>query len=237
VADQSIAIRTPWKPVKEALELQGLALDKDRSIFAGRIYSYLIKKDIFVASKIRWNLRLDISVIEPGRARRAGLMAGLMIDGDEKQVEQGRVNLSAEINMAYEEVAKQRGQPQGSILEFILNSEELKRQGAIWPVMKRINVRYTPVVFYANSRSSHAGFEAEVEFIASEEKEVGGMTFALDIESQLDPPFPAVDDFKPADKYGRVIANVRTEWWAGHTKAEKEANKISSIGWESVARP
>jgi hypothetical protein len=96
-----------------------------------------------------------------------------------------------------------------------------------------MTVRYSPLVTFISAETTHAGFEAEVEFIASKEEEIGGMTFALDIESQLDPPrywdmTPAVKDFKSTDRYGEVSGNVRTEWWAGD-KETQEANKAKYL--------
>src|SRR5262249_23002223 len=159
--NQSIRFGKPWKSIKQTLEAQGLSLDKSRPTRTGRIESCVVRKDMFVASKIHFDLNLEVHVLEPARARRADLTR----ETDEEQVESASVKLTALVNMPWEEAAKQKGLPKGSVLELILNSDELKAQGRIWPIMKRITVSYAPLVLYASSQTSHAGFEAEVEFI------------------------------------------------------------------------
>ena len=135
--------------------------------------------------------------------------------------------LVANVNAPYEELIAQHRFPRDSVLDVVLRSKEVKREGSRWPLVKNIFVNYGSIIERWGSAS---GFEVTVEFAASLEKDIGGKRMCCFVRSGLDPvklwgvKDALLDGFKPKDTLGDVMGYGGTEWWHGEAEVA-EANQ------------
>jgi hypothetical protein len=208
----------PWPQVHTALKSQGMARSNSAESLPGFNNDYLIKKAVYMASKLHWDLHL---ALQANRTR----------------IYDARVDLRARVDMPYADAARQTGHPKGSVLEFVIDQPDVRSQGAIWPVMKSIIVTYAPAVGYHNAPNLHPAFLVDFEFAASASYRIGGMRLHLEIESGLDPErswdqvfskSASKVPFEGRDTFGDVSAHVATEWWYGDGETQR-ANKAKYL--------
>ena len=112
------------------------------------------------------------------------------------------------------------------MLDVVLRSDEIKREGARWPLVKNVFVKYETIFDKSgNLIYSASGFSVDIEFTASLEEEIGEKRMSLFVRSGLDSDEVASpDDFTPKDTLYGIRSYGGNEWWQGD-EAVVEANK------------
>ncbi len=125
--------------------------------------------------------------------------------------------LGATINISYTELMKQQRFPRNSVLDVVLRSKEVKREGKRRPFVKNVFVNYGSILErWIGVKVS--GFDVTVEFAASREDDAGGKRMYFFVRSGLDPVVPQDDkdvaskDFAPKDTLGEVVGYGSNEW-------------------------
>ncbi len=196
-----------WTDVTHAIEKQNCPIIESHDNGDRLKRSYLVRKAAFSFPNGR---TLD------AYAR----IAGRNTDGGRKpsrpdKVSQADILLVDENRVSYEIVVEQDRYPSDSVLDVVLKSPEVQREGLRWPIMKRILVNHGAII----TRTGAArGFEVEVEFTASLEEKIGGKRmyfFVRNEPSATNDGDVDIDDGESNNELGEVQGYGANEWWHG----------------------
>lgn len=145
------------------------------------------------------------------------------------KVSQARIVLADAINAKYEHVVKQGRYPRNSVLDVVLRSNDIKREGERWPLVNYVFVHYDSRI---GRTGVDYGFDVTVEFTVSVEKAIGKKRMDFFVRSGLGPAYDSLPDgFEPKDTLGEVNGYGGNQWWHGTpdaVKANKEKYLIKS---------
>lgn len=196
-----------WEEVTNAIEKQNCPIIESHDNGDRLRKTYLVKKAAFAFPNGR---TLDAYARISGRNTDSGHKPSRPA-----KVSQADILLVDETRVRYEIVAEQNRYPSGSVLDAVLKSPAVEREGLRWPIMKTILVNHGSIM----TRSGVArGFEVEVEFTASLENRIGGERMYFFVGSE---PSAAndgdinVDDVEPKTRLGEVQGFGANEWWHG----------------------
>jgi hypothetical protein len=130
---------------------------------------------------------------------------------DSRRVFEANIVLAANFNVAYQDLIDRDPFPRGSVLDVVLRSQDVQREGSRWPLVKTVFVQYGTSIYRGGSVS---GFDVTVELTASAEKKIGSKKMDFFVRSGLD----------PRDSLGEIAGQGGNEWWHGDA-AVIEANK------------
>lgn len=145
-----------------------------------------------------------------------------------------RVMLVSDIRKPYEQILEEQPYPNNTVLDVLVRSNEMKRDGETWPIVKEISVHYGYLESWYTAYNP-SGFFVTVEYVASTDEEIGGKTWYFHIVSGLDPPRDrngnaeaeqeGEKEFTPRDMvYKQIMKRGGSEWWRGDSETI-EANK------------
>ncbi|MEQ8789102.1 MAG: hypothetical protein RIC55_22510 [Pirellulaceae bacterium] len=155
----------------------------------------------------------------------SGKNADLRRPSRPETVFEASIMLADEINADYEELIKQERYPRGSVLDVVLRSPEVEREGSRWPTVKRVLVKYGSII--TRYGVSH-GFSVIVELTASREHDIGEKRMYFFVRSDLDPKGDDKDiaaGSASTDTLGAVQGFGGNEWWRS-TADEKKYLKV-----------
>jgi len=118
------------------------------------------------------------------------------------------VALVADINAPYSLVIGQKRYPEGSVLDVILSSEQVREAGAVWPLLKKLYVNYEPYVGLGDEvEVGSDGFLVSGEFTASAKEKIGGKKMYFYVASGL--------GYRSQDPFPGIREGGSSEWWDG----------------------
>lgn len=142
------------------------------------------------------------------------------------------IGLLVDIDVPYETVLEQNVFSASSALRRALDLKEVKTSGGLWPYLKRITVSYD-LLFNRWLEKHPSGFDVDIEFTASLEKDIGYKSISCSIPSGLDPlrdfeGKPTKEEHKAVDTLGEPRIYGGVEGWYGEGE-EIVANKASYL--------
>ncbi len=127
----------------------------------------------------------------------------------------------------YSEILAQAVLFEPTVIEHVLNLDELRREGLRWPYLRRLRVHHG-FRFQISSDEEHhpSGFFVETEFAATLDRPVGYCHVETFVESKLDPwRDPAGNaieaEYVSQDEFGESRSHIGTEGW--HCASPEEA--------------
>ena len=210
-----------WTEVQTVLQKQHLTVidSWENGDFVHR--HYLLKSKAFKFSNGHsLDMCLLISVPNGNSHSVRPALAGKVTSAD--------VALVADINAPYPQVMAKSGFPKGSVLDLILSSEDTKKVGKIWPLLKKISVHYG---IYRDMYQTYnpSGFHVCVAFTASTKEKIADKMIYFFVMSGLDPLRSSnrggiSQGFQPQDTLGEIREDSVNELWYGNS-ATVQSNK------------
>jgi len=211
-----VCVGQPWSDVTTVIEKQMCPMIDSRDNGEHLQRYYLAQKQAVSFPNGR---TLDAYVWLSGRNAD-----GFQRPSRPEKVFQANIMLADEINADYEDLVKQHRYPRGSILDVVLRSPEVQREGLRWPIVKRVLVNYGSSI----GRSGISrGFDVTVQFTASLENEIGEKRMYFFVSSGLAPirdDRDRADGVASTDTLGDVYGYGGNEWWRGEA-ADVKANQ------------
>lgn len=202
-----------WADAKKVMGKHGFAIVKQRHL--GQEVHYLAKKDaVILPSGHSLDLQLHLTALNNDRPG---------------QVDAADAVLVSEIAAPLSLVLSDQWYPEGSVLDAIVTSESVRKDGAVWPVLSRISLHYG-IMSNRWLEYNRKGFNVTVEFLASNNENIAGKRTYFYVESGLDPlqswdgKKKLLDGFTSQDTIELIREGGGNEWWHGEPETIR-ANK------------
>jgi len=148
------------------------------------------------------------------------------------QVFSAKAALIRNINLPFSDFVAQSQFSKGSVLDRMLQFQEVRDAGAKWPFVRQIYVFYG-FLFNQSIDYSPSGFTVTMEFCADTNKDIGRQRFVYAFDSGLDPyktqdGLPFKGAFTSKDVLGDVMKLENSEEWFGdvHNIEENKAKYL-----------
>lgn len=180
----------------------------------------------------------DAYLFYSSRNRKAG--SSPFIPTDVCSIE---VGLNFNFGRPYRDVLAKATPSKSTVIEHVLDLDEVRSQGLRWPLLMRMRVHYG-LRFRCSSDEQHhpSGFFVETEFVATLDRPVGYCLVEAFVESRVDPwrnlTGKALETgYLPQDELCEARAWIGTEGWhcaSPEEAAELKRTYLKSGGSESV---
>ncbi len=153
------------------------------------------------------------------------------------------VGLNFNFGRPYQDVLAEAAPSKPTVIEHVLNLDEVRRQGLRWPFLRRMRVHYGLRFQFSSDQDHHpSGFFVETEFTANLDRPVGYCHVEAFVESKLDPWRDLAGNaletgYIPQDELSETRARIGTEGWhctSPEEAAELKRTYLNSGGSEGV---